>query len=115
MVNRLHRSGFVKDACALCCGVGTKVFGIPHEVKKECLTPYAENKSVRLFDLDYFVCQIFIKFGVEIPLGPVSVKLYRGADRSLARPGRKEATFPAFYGTWRYITTFTRVHHLSLP
>jgi len=42
-------------------------------------------------------------------------KIYRGADNSLARPGRKEATFPEFYGTWRFITTFTRVHHLSLP
>ena len=40
---------------------------------------------------------------------------YRGADKSLARPGRKQATFPSFYGTWRFITTFTRVHHLSLP
>ena len=40
---------------------------------------------------------------------------YSGADKSLARPGRKQATFPAFYGTWRLITTFTRVHHLSLP
>jgi hypothetical protein len=40
---------------------------------------------------------------------------YRGADKSLARPGRKQATFPAFYGTWRFITTFTTVHHLSLP
>ena len=39
---------------------------------------------------------------------------YRGADKSLARPGRKQATFPAFYGTWRLITTFTTVHHLSL-
>jgi len=41
--------------------------------------------------------------------------LYRGVDKSLARPGRKQATLPAFYGTWRFITTFTRVHHLSLP
>jgi len=40
---------------------------------------------------------------------------YRGADKSLARPGRKQATFPAFYGSWRFITTFTRVHNLSLP
>ena len=32
----------------------------------------------------------------------------RGADKSLARPGRKQATFPAFYGTWRFSTTFTR-------
>ena len=40
---------------------------------------------------------------------------YRGADIYLARPGRKQATFPAFYGTWRFITTFTTVHHLSLP
>jgi len=38
-----------------------------------------------------------------------------GADKSLARPGRKQATFPAFYGTWWSITTFTRAHHLSLP
>ena len=35
------------------------------------------------------------------------------ADKSLARPGKKQATFPAFYGTWRFITTFTTVHHLS--
>ena len=34
--------------------------------------------------------------------------LYSGADKSLARPGRKQATFPAFYGTWRFITTFTK-------
>jgi len=39
----------------------------------------------------------------------------RFADNSLARPGRKQATFPAFYRTWRFITTPTRVHHLSLP
>ena len=41
--------------------------------------------------------------------------IYRRADKSLARPGRKQTTFPAFYGTWRLISTFTRVHHLSLP
>ena len=40
---------------------------------------------------------------------------YRGADKSLARRGRKQATFPAFYGTWTFITTFTRVHKLYLP
>ena len=49
-------------------------------------------------------------------LGKASpLRLYRGADKSLALPGRKQATFPAFYGTWNFITTFTRVHHLSLP
>jgi len=26
--------------------------------------------------------------------------LYRGADKSLARSERTQATFPAFYGTW---------------
>jgi hypothetical protein len=41
--------------------------------------------------------------------------VYRGAGKSLARPGRKQATFPAFYASLRFITTFTRVHHLSLP
>jgi len=40
-------------------------------------------------------------------------QVYRGADKSLARPRRKQAAFPAFCGTWRFITTFTRVHHLS--
>ena len=40
---------------------------------------------------------------------------YRGADKSLARPRWKQATSPAFYGTWKFITTFTTVHHLSLP
>ena len=43
------------------------------------------------------------------------VCLYSGVGKSLARSGRKQAIFPAFYGTWRFITTFTRVHHLSLP
>ena len=38
-----------------------------------------------------------------------------GVDTSLAQPGRKQATFPTFYGPWRFITTFTRVHRLSLP
>jgi len=40
---------------------------------------------------------------------------YRGAGKSLALPGRKQATFLAFYGNWRFITTLTRVRHLSLP
>jgi hypothetical protein len=40
---------------------------------------------------------------------------YRDADKSLARPGRKQATLPTFYGIWSFITTFTRFHHLSLP
>ena len=31
-------------------------------------------------------------------------------------PTRKETSYiPRIYGTWRFITTFTRVHHLSLP
>ena len=38
---------------------------------------------------------------------------YRGADKSVARPGRKQATFPTFYGNRKFITTFTTVHHLS--
>jgi hypothetical protein len=37
------------------------------------------------------------------------------AGKSLGRQGWKQATFLAFYGTWRFITTFTRDHHLSLP
>ena len=41
--------------------------------------------------------------------GIAESEFYKGADKSLARPGRKQATFPAFYGTWRFITTFTRV------
>ena len=40
--------------------------------------------------------------------------MYRGAGKSLARPGRKQATFPALYGIWRFITTFTRIHQLPL-
>ena len=43
-----------------------------------------------------------------------SAGLYRGSDKSLARPRRTQATFPEFYGTWRFTTTFTRVHHLYL-
>ena len=34
---------------------------------------------------------------------------------TLCIPEMKQATFPAFYGSWKFITTFTRVHHLSLP
>ena len=44
-----------------------------------------------------------------------SLKIYRGADKSLARPGRRQAIFRAFYGTWRFITTSTTAHPLSLP
>ena len=40
---------------------------------------------------------------------------YSGADNSLARPGKKQATFPQFYRTWMFITSFQTVHHLSLP
>ena len=29
----------------------------------------------------------------------IESKTYRGADKSLARPGRGQATFPTFYGT----------------
>ena len=39
---------------------------------------------------------------------------YRRCSSS-ARPGRKQATFPAFYGTCRFITAFTTAHQLSLP
>jgi len=28
--------------------------------------------------------------------------MYKGADNSLARPGRKQSTFPTFYGTWEF-------------
>ena len=38
-----------------------------------------------------------------------------GAAKSLAQPGLKQATFPALYGTQRFITTSTTVNHLSLP
>jgi len=34
-------------------------------------------------------------------------RLYRSADKFLARPGRNQSTIPAFYETWRFITTFT--------
>jgi len=46
---------------------------------------------------------------------PRLILSYKGADNSLARPVMKQVTFPAFYGTCRFIATFTRVHHLSLP
>jgi len=39
----------------------------------------------------------------------ITTSLYTGADKSLARPERKQATFLAFYGTWSFITIFTRV------
>jgi len=45
----------------------------------------------------------------------VEMTIKSGADKSLAQPGRKQATFPAIYGTWRFITTFTTAYHLSLP
>jgi len=40
---------------------------------------------------------------------------YKGADKSLTKPGRIQATFPEIYGTCKFITTFTTAHHLSLP
>jgi len=40
---------------------------------------------------------------------------YSGADKFLARPGRKQIAFPAFYRTLMFITTFTTVHYLSAP
>ena len=36
------------------------------------------------------------------------------ADKSLARTGRRQASLPVFYGTCRFITTFTTAHRLSL-
>jgi len=50
-----------------------------------------------------------------VTLSFIKVHINRGADKSLARPGRKQATFPAFYGSWKFVTTFTTAHHLSLP
>jgi len=52
--------------------------------------------------------------GTKFSWNEATVMQYWGADKSLAPPGMKQATFPAFYGTWRFITTFTRFHHLSL-
>ena len=46
---------------------------------------------------------------------PAVFYIYRGADKSLTRPGKRQATFPEFYGTLKFITAFTRVHQLSLP
>jgi len=40
--------------------------------------------------------------------------MYSCADKSLVGARRKQATFPAFYWIWRFITTFTRVNHLYL-
>jgi len=40
--------------------------------------------------------------------------MHSGADKSLARPGRRQSTFSAFCGTWNFITAFTTVHHMSL-
>jgi len=45
----------------------------------------------------------------------ITTSLCRGADKSLARPERNQATFPAFYDTWRFIAMFTTAHHLSVP
>jgi len=44
-----------------------------------------------------------------------TILMYSGADKSLARPGRNQAIFPAIYATSRPITTFTTAHHVSLP
>ena len=68
------------------------------------MVSYNKNTiGVHIIVQRYMIKQLNIAFG------------NRGADKSLARSGRKQATFPAFYGTWRFITTFTTVHHLSLP
>jgi len=64
-------------------------------------------KGIEIYTFGSYHCTFFP------PLEQVCC--YRSADKSLVRPGRKQATFPAFYGTWGFITTFTRVHHLSVP
>jgi len=75
-------------------------------VHYDTYTVYLKFRSVlRLYCLKTALWSILVLWGQCI---------YRGADKSLARPGKKKATFPAFYGTWRFITTFTTVHHLSL-
>ena len=38
----------------------------------------------------------------------------RGAEKSLAQTGWIQITFSVFYGTWRFVTTFKRGHHLTL-
>jgi len=40
---------------------------------------------------------------------------YRGADKPLSKPERKQATFPEFCGNCKFITTFTTGHHFYLP
>ena len=37
------------------------------------------------------------------------------ADKSLARPGKRQGIFPVLYGTCSFITALTTAHHLSLP
>ena len=85
-----------------------KYFPQPNLVTMDCrITAQMKTKKIHLRKSRF-------KF-MFIALFLMSGRQYRGADKSLVRPGGKEATFPAFYGTWRFITTFTRVHHLSLP
>ena len=72
------------------------------------------TRCTNVSNLFYFGMTLYM-FWAVFPSIIRSSRLYRGADKSLARPGRKQATFPTFYGTWRFITTFTTVHHLSLP
>ena len=73
-------------------------------------------KELLLSECLGWFCQLISHVHLRMKQAVIELnKLCRGADKSLARPGRKQTTFPAFYGIWRFITTFTRVHHLSLP
>jgi len=60
-------------------------------------------------------CKKPLKKSISFSESTFSVLLYRGADKSLARPGTKQATFPTFYGTWRFITQFTKFNTCTYP
>jgi len=57
-----------------------------------------------------FRCCSYLRQGCHnSKFGIFELLVNRGADKSLAQPGMKQATFPTFYGTRKFITTFTRV------
>ena len=72
-------------------------------------------KELLYMDLSSWIAMFIDGYRLSSMRQQNTVEFYKGADKSLARPGRKEAAFSAFYGTWRFITIFTRAHHLSIP
>jgi len=69
------------------------------------------------FSIQFYLSGYYIKITTQVVTTNSHAlnNCKHGSDKSLARPGRRQASFPVFYGNCRFITAFTTAHHLSLP